>query len=39
MPILARILRHTFRFPLQSGFSLVMAVLCTALVLVLPGGI
>jgi ATP-binding cassette subfamily B protein len=37
MTILARILRHTFRFPLQSMLSLVMAVACTALVLVLPG--
>jgi ATP-binding cassette subfamily B protein/subfamily B ATP-binding cassette protein MsbA len=37
MLILARILRHTFRFPLLSGLSLVMAVVSTALVLVLPG--
>ena len=37
MSVLARILRHTFRFPLQSMLSLVMAVLCTTLVLVLPG--
>ena len=37
MSILFRILRHTFRFPLQSSISLLMAVLCTALVLVLPG--
>jgi len=37
MSILARILRHTFCFPLQSIASLVLAVLCTALVLVLPG--
>jgi len=37
MPILLRILRHTFRFPLQSILSLVMAVACTGLVLVLPG--
>jgi ATP-binding cassette subfamily B protein len=37
MSILARILRHTFRFPMQSVLSLVMAVACTALVLVLPG--
>jgi ATP-binding cassette subfamily B protein len=37
MHTLARILRHTFRFPLHSGLSLVMAVLCTSLVLVLPG--
>jgi len=37
MAILARILRHTFRFPLQSTLSLLMAVACTTLVLVLPG--
>lgn len=37
MATLVRILRHTFRFPLQSGLSLLMAVACTALVLVLPG--
>jgi ATP-binding cassette subfamily B protein/subfamily B ATP-binding cassette protein MsbA len=37
MAILARIIRHTFRFPLQSTLSLVLAVACTALVLVLPG--
>jgi ATP-binding cassette, subfamily B, bacterial len=37
MSILLRILRHTFRFPLQSSLSLLMAVACTALVLVLPG--
>jgi len=37
MATLARILRHTFRFPLQSSLSLLMAVLCTSLVLVLPG--
>jgi ATP-binding cassette, subfamily B, bacterial len=37
MPTLARILRHTFRFPLQSTLSLLMAILCTSLVLVLPG--
>jgi ATP-binding cassette, subfamily B, bacterial len=37
MATLLRILRHTFRFPWQSALSLVMAVLCTALVLVLPG--
>jgi ATP-binding cassette subfamily B protein/subfamily B ATP-binding cassette protein MsbA len=34
---LFRIFRHTFRFPLQSGLSLVMAIACTSLVLVLPG--
>jgi ATP-binding cassette subfamily B protein/subfamily B ATP-binding cassette protein MsbA len=37
MSILLRILRHTFRYPLQSVVSLVLAVLCTVLVLVLPG--
>jgi ATP-binding cassette subfamily B protein/subfamily B ATP-binding cassette protein MsbA len=37
MVTLARILRHTFRFPLQSLLSLLMAILCTSLVLVLPG--
>lgn len=37
MPVLLRILRHTFRFPLLSSLSLLMAVLCTSLVLVLPG--
>lgn len=37
MAILVRILRHTFRYPLQSTLSLLMAVACTVLVLVLPG--
>ncbi|MEO5913562.1 MAG: ABC transporter ATP-binding protein [Luteolibacter sp.] len=37
MAILVRILRHTFRYPLQSALSLLMAVVCTVLVLVLPG--
>lgn len=37
MSTLVRILRHTFRFPLQSTISLVLAILCTSLVLVLPG--
>ncbi|MDP3850630.1 MAG: ABC transporter ATP-binding protein [Luteolibacter sp.] len=37
MSILIRILRHTFRFPLKSALSLLLAVLCTTLVLVLPG--
>jgi ATP-binding cassette subfamily B protein/subfamily B ATP-binding cassette protein MsbA len=37
MPILARILRHTFRFPGSSALSLLLAVSCTLLVLVLPG--
>lgn len=37
MPTLIRILRHTFRFPGLSTLSLAMAVVCTSLVLVLPG--
>lgn len=37
MATLMRILRHTFRYPLQSALSLLMAVACTVLVLVLPG--
>jgi ATP-binding cassette, subfamily B, bacterial len=37
MTILVRILRHTFRFPFQSAISLLLAVACTLLVLVLPG--
>ncbi|HEX7261379.1 MAG TPA: hypothetical protein VF258_06150, partial [Luteolibacter sp.] len=37
MSTLTRILRHTFRYPLQSALSLLMAVACTVLVLVLPG--
>lgn len=37
MATLMRILRHTFRFPLQSSISLGMAIMCTSLVLVLPG--
>jgi ATP-binding cassette subfamily B protein len=37
MKELARIIRHTLRFPGLSILSLVLAVLCTALVLVLPG--
>ena len=32
-----RLIRHTLRFPLMSALSLLMAVACTALVLVLPG--
>lgn len=32
-----RLIRHTLRFPLMSGHSLLMAVACTSLVLVLPG--
>ncbi len=37
MSTLIRILRHTFRFPMQSALSLLMAIICTCLVLVLPG--
>lgn len=37
MPTFLRILRLTFRFPFQSGISLGMAIICTSLVLVLPG--
>lgn len=37
MATFARILRHTFRFPLESALSLLMAIACTGLVLVLPG--
>ncbi|MCX6845967.1 MAG: ABC transporter transmembrane domain-containing protein, partial [Verrucomicrobia bacterium] len=37
MPTLLRLIRHTFRFPLLSSLSLTMAILCTSLVLVLPG--
>ena len=32
-----RLIRHTLRFPFLSGLSLLMAVACTSLVLVLPG--
>lgn len=32
-----RIIRHTLRFPLLSGVSLLLAAACTSLVLVLPG--
>ncbi len=32
-----RLIRHTLRFPLLSGLSLLMAIACTSLVLVLPG--
>ena len=35
--MILRILRHTFRFPGRSLVSLLMAVTCTSLVLVLPG--
>ncbi|MBK1883247.1 ABC transporter ATP-binding protein [Luteolibacter pohnpeiensis] len=35
--MIPRILRHTLRFPGRSLLSLVMAVICTSLVLVLPG--
>lgn len=34
---LVRLIRHTLRFPFRSLLSLVLAVLCTGLVLVLPG--
>ena len=37
MAIFVRILRHTFRYPLQSSLSLLLAIGCTLLVLVLPG--
>ncbi len=37
MRTLLRILRHTFRFPWRTTFSLVLAIGCTLLVLVLPG--
>lgn len=37
MPTFFRILRHTLRFPGRSAISLVLAILCTGLVLVLPG--
>ena len=37
MPTFFRILRHTLRFPARTLISLVLAVLCTGLVLVLPG--
>ena len=36
MPTLRRIIQHTLRFPLASLLSLILAVLCTSLVLVLP---
>jgi ATP-binding cassette, subfamily B, bacterial len=36
MSTLRRIIRHTLRFPLGSLLSLLLAVICTALVLVLP---
>lgn len=32
-----RLIRHTLRFPFLSAMSLLMAVACTSLVLVLPG--
>ncbi len=37
MKTLKRILKHTFRFPNRSALSLLMAISCTLLVLVLPG--
>jgi ATP-binding cassette subfamily B protein/subfamily B ATP-binding cassette protein MsbA len=36
VPTLRRIIQHTLRFPLASLLSLILAVLCTSLVLVLP---
>lgn len=36
MSTLRRIIQHTLRFPLGSLLSLVLAILCTSLVLVLP---
>ncbi len=36
MTTLRRIIRHTMRFPLMSLLSLILAVSCTSLVLVLP---
>lgn len=36
MSTLRRIIRHTMRFPLASLLSLILAVACTSLVLVLP---
>jgi ATP-binding cassette subfamily B protein len=35
--MLKRIIRHTLRFPIRSAVSLVMAVVCTGLLLALPG--
>ncbi len=32
-----RLIRHTLRFPLMSALSLLLAIACTSLVLVLPG--
>ncbi len=32
-----RLIRHTLRFPFLSGLSLLLAIACTSLVLVLPG--
>ena len=32
-----RLIRHTLRFPLLGGMSLLMAIACASLVLVLPG--
>lgn len=37
MAMLLRILRHTFRYPMHSVISLLLAFACTLLVLVLPG--
>lgn len=35
--MLLRILRHTLRFPVRSSVSLLMAIVCTVLLLALPG--
>ena len=35
--MLLRILRHTLRFPVRSATSLLMAIVCTVLLLALPG--
>jgi ATP-binding cassette, subfamily B, bacterial len=37
MNTLKRIVKHTVRYPWESFLSLIMAILCTGLVLVLPG--
>ena len=35
--MLLRIIRHTLRFPVRSAVSLLMAIVCTVLLLALPG--
>ena len=37
MSPLLRIIRHTLRYPLRSVVSLLLAIACTSLILVLPG--